>query len=53
MLRIAFFSTAGLQTVVLGTKFISLGFAPFCRVWPRQTVNFKRDVDFIFFFFCW
>lgn len=52
-LRSTFFSTAGLQTVVLGTKFISLGFAPFCRVWPVQTVNFKRDMAFtlVFFFF--
>jgi len=29
VLRITFLSTAGLQTVVLGTKFISLGSAPF------------------------
>lgn len=46
----AFFSTAGFQTVVLGTKFISLGFDPFYRAWPLQTVNFERDVDFFFVF---
>lgn len=48
LLRITFFSTAGLQTVVLGTKFVSLGSAPLCRVWSLQTVNFKRHGLFFF-----
>lgn len=48
VLRISFFSTAGLQTVVLGSKLISLGSAPFCRVWSLQTVNFKRHGLFFF-----
>lgn len=35
-----FVSAAGLQTVVLGTTFISLGFAPLCRLWTLQTCQF-------------
>lgn len=44
--RITFFSTAGLQTVVLGSKLISLGSAPLRRVWSLQTVNFQSWLVF-------
>lgn len=48
VVRITFSSTAGLQTVVLGSKLISLGSAPLCRVWSLQTVNFQRHGLFSF-----